>query len=378
MPFTDFRLRIVLTGGGTGGHLFPALALAEEFKARDKDCEILFIGSDAGIEKDVVPKYGYALELMDIEGLKGKGLYNKVSAGLKAAKAVFAAKKILKPFRPDGVIGTGGYSSGPVVLAARLLGIKTAILEQNTMPGLTNRLLGRLVDRIYVAFEQSKKKFPGGRVILAGNPVRKEILEIANCKHVPASIKQGLQIANCKFTILIYGGSQGAKAINTAFLDALEYLADIRDSIRIIHQTGDADYITVKETYERKGIKADVYRFIDDMAEAYSQADMVICRAGATSIAEITVLGIASILIPYPFAANNHQEINARCLSDKGAAIMMRQGEIIGDALAVLIERFYENPDELKKIRENAKALGRPNAAKEIAESLTRLIRGRM
>ena len=371
MPFTDFRLRIVLTGGGTGGHLFPALALAEEFKARDKDCEILFIGSAAGIEKDVVPKYGYALEFVDVEGLKGKGLYNKVSAGLKAAKAVFAAKKILKPFRPDGVIGTGGYSSGPVVLAARFLGIKTAILEQNTIPGLTNRLLGRLVDRIYVAFEQTKKKFPGGRVILSGNPVRKEILEAG-------VVGQGAGVKGKKFTILIFGGSQGAKAINTAFLDALEYLADIRDSIRIIHQTGDADYITVKETYERKGIKADVYRFIDDMAEAYSQADMVICRAGATSIAEITALGIASILIPYPFAANNHQEINAGCLADKGAAIMMRQGEIIGDALAVLIERFYKTPDELKKIRENAKALGRPNAAKEIAESITRLIRGRI
>lgn len=371
MPFTDFRLRIVLAGGGTGGHLFPALALAEEFKARDKDCEILFIGSAAGIEKDVIPKYGYALEFIDVEGLKGKGLQNKASAGLKAAKAVFAAKKILKQFRPHGVIGTGGYSSGPVVLAARLLGIKTAILEQNTMPGLTNRLLGRLVDRIYVAFEQTKKKFPGGRVILAGNPVRKEILN--------AGVRgQGSGGKDKRFTILVFGGSQGAKAINTAFLDALEYLVDIRDNIRIIHQAGDADYTTVKETYERKCIKADVYRFIDNMADAYSQADMVICRAGATSIAEITVMGIASILIPYTFAANNHQEINARCLADKGAAIMMKQGEIIGDALAVLIKRFYKSPDELKKIRENAKAFGMPGAAKEIVESLTRLIRGRV
>lgn len=366
-------MRIVLTGGGTGGHLFPALALAEEFKARDKDCEILFIGSAAGIENDVVPKYGYALEFLDIQGLKGKGLYNKISAGLKAAKAVFAAKKILKSFKPDGVIGTGGYSSGPVVLAARLLKIKTAILEQNTIPGITNRMLGKIVNTVFVAFDESKKFFPGEKAILAGNPVRKEILEIVNCKHVPVSVKQELQIAICNFTILIFGGSQGAKAVNTAFLDALEYLADIRDGMKIIHQTGDADYTTVKGIYERKGMKAEVFGFIDDMANAYAGADMVICRAGATSIAEITALGIASILIPYPFAANNHQEINARCLADKGAAIMMRQGEIIGDALAKVIRRFYKNPDELKEIRKNAKAMGRPNAARDIADSIIKL-----
>jgi UDP-N-acetylglucosamine--N-acetylmuramyl-(pentapeptide) pyrophosphoryl-undecaprenol N-acetylglucosamine transferase len=365
-PFTAVRLRIALAGGGTGGHLFPALALAEEFKARDKDCEILFIGSAVGIEKDVIPKYGYALKFIDVEGLKGKGLQNKLSAGLKAAKAVFAAKKILKQFRPHGVIGTGGYSSGPVVLAARLLGIKTAILEQNTIPGLTNRLLGRLVNRIYVAFEQTKNKFPGGRVILTGNPVRREILDSRGTAH------------RARLTVLVFGGSQGAKAINTAFLDALEYLADIRDNIRIIHQTGDADYTTVKETYERKGIKADVYRFIENIAEAYSQADIVICRAGATSIAEITAMGIASILIPYPFAANNHQETNARCLADKGAAIMLKQGEIIGDALAVLIKRFYKSPDELKKIRANAEAFGMPDATTETVENLTKLIRGRV
>ncbi|MBI3754546.1 MAG: undecaprenyldiphospho-muramoylpentapeptide beta-N-acetylglucosaminyltransferase, partial [Deltaproteobacteria bacterium] len=264
-------MRIVLTGGGTGGHLFPAIALAEEFKAR-KGCEILFIGSAAGIEKGIVPKHGYALELLDIQGLKGKGL-NKISAALKAAKAVFAAKKILKSFRPDVVIGTGGYSSGPVVLAARLLRIKTAILEQNSVPGLTNRILGRVVNKVFVAFDKSKKFFPGGRVILAGNPVRKELLETAASSQQPA-------VKDKKFTILIFGGSQGAKAVNTAFLDALEYLADIRDGMKIIHQTGDADYQTVKEMYERKGIKAEIFRFIDDMAEAYSHVDLVICRAG--------------------------------------------------------------------------------------------------
>lgn len=359
-------MNIVLTGGGTGGHLFPALALAEEFKAIDKECEILFIGSALGIEKGIVPKHGYALELLDMCGLKGKGLYNKVSAGWKAAKAIFAAKRILKSFGPDGVVGTGGYSSGPVMLAARLLGIKTAILEQNSVPGLTNRILGRAANKIFVAFDESKKFFPCGKVILAGNPVRKEILKISNFR---------FQISNSKFTILVFGGSQGAKAVNAAFLDAVEYLADIRDGIKIIHQTGDADYMTVKETYERKGIKAAAYRFIDDMAEAYSNADLVICRAGASSISEITALGLASILIPYPFAANNHQEINARCLSEKGAAIMMAQNEIIGDALANVIRRFFKNPEGLNGIREKAKALGKPNAARDIAGSILRMLK---
>ncbi|MBI3753337.1 MAG: undecaprenyldiphospho-muramoylpentapeptide beta-N-acetylglucosaminyltransferase [Deltaproteobacteria bacterium] len=364
-------MRIVLTGGGTGGHLFPAIALAEEFKARDRDCRILFIGASSGIEKEIVPKYGYPLELLDIEGFKGRGLSHKVSAGLKAAMGVLTAKKILQSFQPDRVVGTGGYSSGPVILAARLLRVKTAILEQNAVPGLTNRILGRVVNKIFVAFEQSKKFFPGGRVIFAGNPVRREII---GSRRVPSGRGQG---SKDKFTILVFGGSQGAKAVNTAFSDALEYLADIRDSLNIIHQTGDADYQTVKEMYERKGIKAELFAFIDDMAKAYSMADMVICRAGATSIAEITALGLASILMPYPFAANNHQEINARSLAGKGAAIIMRQDEIIGDALANVIRKFYESPEELKKIREKAKAFGKPNAAEAIAESIIKLVGSR-
>lgn len=356
-------LRIVLTGGGTGGHLFPALALAEELKIRNKGCEILFIGSTTGIEKEIISRYGYPLELLDIEGFKGKGGVGKLSAGLKAIKAVIIAARILKPFHPDGVIGTGGYSSGPVVLAARLLGIKTAILEQNTIPGLTNRILARVANKVFVTFEESKKFFPGGGAIMAGNPVRREIIEAG-----------GRKKGGERFTILVFGGSQGAKAVNTAFLDAMEYLPDIRDSMKIIHQTGDADYISVKETYARKGIKADVFRFIDDMAEAYSLADLVICRAGATSIAEITALGLASILVPYPFAANDHQEINALCLAEKGAAIMMRQNEIIGDALASVIKNLYENSCKLEKIKESAKAFGKPNAAQDIVNSFCQFI----
>ncbi|MBI3755210.1 MAG: undecaprenyldiphospho-muramoylpentapeptide beta-N-acetylglucosaminyltransferase, partial [Deltaproteobacteria bacterium] len=314
----------------------------------------------------VVPRYGYRLELLDIEGFKGKRLFNKVSAGIKVGKAILSAVKILKSFEPDGVVGTGGYSSAPVVMAARLLKIKTAILEQNTIPGLTNRILGRFVNIIFIAFEESKRFFPAGRVVLAGNPIRKELLKTrAN--------REGE-----KFSILVFGGSQGAKAINTAFLDAMEYLADIRDSLRVIHQTGDADYTMVKETYERKDIKADIFRFIDDMSSVYASTDLVICRGGATSIAEVAALGLAAILIPYPFSANNHQEINTRCLADKGAAVMLKQDEIIGDALASLIRRFYENPDELESMQKKALAFGKPNAAEEIVGSILRMLNWRL
>ena len=366
-------MRIVLTGGGTGGHLFPALALAEEFKARDKDCEILFIGSTAGIETRIVPRYGYRLELLDIEGFKGRAWLDKALAGVRAGKAIVSAMKMLKSFKPDGVIGTGGYSSGPVVLAARFLKIKTAILEQNTIPGLTNRILGRFVNIIFIAFEESKRYLPAGRVIMTGNPVRKELLKTGDIR-LRRSQESRVREKNERFTILVFGGSQGAKAINTAFLDALEYLTDIRNFIRIIHQTGDADYAMIKEAYERKGIRADVFSFIDDMASVYALADLIICRAGATSIAEVSALGLASILIPYPFAANNHQEINARCLADKGAAVMLKQEDIVGDVLASLIKRFYTNPDELEEIKKKALAFGRPNATQEITNSFCQFI----
>lgn len=356
-------LRLVFAGGGTGGHLFPAIALAEEFRRRDPGIDITFMGGRGGLEEKVVPKYGYPLKVFRVEGLKRKKGFGRIRAVLKAASSTMEALRHFRSMRPDGVIGSGSYSSAPVVTAARLLGIKTAILEQNALPGLTNRVLGRFVDRVYISFEESRRYFPGGRTILSGNPVRREI----------ARKLEDRRVAD-KFSILVFGGSQGATAVNAAFLDAIEFLTDIWSGLRIAHQTGKEGYDAVVAAYRRKNLKAEVSVFIEDMGAAYSSADLVVCRAGATSLAEITASGLAAILIPYPFASDDHQTVNAACLEKAGAAVMIRQDKLTGATLAEAIKRLYHDRQALRLMRERSKAMGRPRASQEIAENFLRLL----
>lgn len=355
-----------MAGGGTGGHLFPALALAEEFKRKVPGAEITFMGGRGGIEERIVPACGYPLVVFDVEGIKRSTGLKRARALFKAARSTIRAMRLLRSIRPDGVIGSGSYSSAPVVMAARILGIKTAILEQNALPGLTNRLLGKVVDRVYIAFGQAKGFFPPGRTILAGNPVRREII---NGAEAPSKGKDK------RFSILVFGGSQGAKAINAAFLDATEYLTDIWPSLRVVHQAGEEGYKDVQEAYRRKNLKVELHRFIDDMASAYRTSDLVVCRAGATSIAEITALGIAPILIPYPFAADDHQTVNARCLEEAGAAVMIRQDRLTGSTLAEAIRRLYEDAAGLKQMREKVKTFGRPGAGETIANNFLKILK---
>ncbi|MCP3677588.1 MAG: undecaprenyldiphospho-muramoylpentapeptide beta-N-acetylglucosaminyltransferase [Deltaproteobacteria bacterium] len=373
-------MRVVFAGGGTGGHLFPALSVADELRRRDERCDIVFIGGRGGLEERVVPEQGYCLELLEVEGLKGKRGMKRVKSLYKALAATYRAIGLLRRLKPVGVIGSGSYASGPVVLAAKLLRLKTAILEQNAIPGITNRYLGRYVDRVYVSFEESCSYFPEERVILAGNPVRREILEEAARQREELIARR-----KSSFTILVFGGSQGAKTINTAVLDSLEYLTDMVNSIRIIHQTGVEWCDEVRAGYERKGLLAagggkrnggivEVVPFIEDMSTAYASADLVICRAGATSIAEITALGLASVLIPYPFAADNHQEINARLLSGRGAAVMLGQDGLTGQVMAEEIRTLYNDREKLHGIRSASKALGRPGALDTIADDYLGLL----
>ncbi len=363
-----------MTGGGTGGHLFPAIALAEELKRRSASVEVEFIGAKGGLEEKVIPRYGYGLTLLNVEGLKGARGLKRGLAIFKAAAATLRAIKILRRLRPDGVIGSGAYSSAPVVAAARLLGIKTAIMEQNAMAGLTNRILGHVVDRVYTAFPEAGEFFPQKKILLAGNPMRGEILERAAL--VRGSAKRVRPCGNGKkFTVLIFGGSQGATAINAAFLDATEYLTDIWENLEVIHQTGDKGYSFVRKAYERKKLNVRLYRFIDSMAEAYASADLVVCRAGATSIAEITAFGLVSILVPYPFASDNHQEVNARCLVRSGGAVMIPQEKLTGRSLADSIRSFYENPGELGEAKKKALGFGRVNAATVIVDDFMNLLR---
>ncbi len=355
-----------MAGGGTGGHLFPALALAEEFRGRDKDASITFMGAKGGLEERIVPKYGYPLRVLSVEGIKRRGTLKKIKAGVLALSSTVKALGILRELKPDGVIGSGGYSSAPVVLAARLLGIRTAILEQNALPGLTNKVLGKFADRVYVSFDEARRHFPAGKTVLAGNPVRKGIIKGGAGKRARAKGE--------RFSILVFGGSQGAVAINAAFLDATEYLTDIWPNLKVVHQTGEDGYEKAKEGYKRKNLKAEVFKFIDDMATAYQGADLVVCRAGATSLAEITALGIPSILIPYPFAADDHQTANARCLSDAGGAVMIRQDELTGSTLASAIRRLYGDGEATEGMRRKARALGKPGAAKTIADDFLKII----
>jgi UDP-N-acetylglucosamine--N-acetylmuramyl-(pentapeptide) pyrophosphoryl-undecaprenol N-acetylglucosamine transferase len=337
--------------------------VVEDFRKRDGSTEIIFVGGRRGLEEKVVPGYGYELELLDVETLKKRKGLNRLKAIYKAIKATFKAFGLLRKIGPDGVIGSGSYASGPVVLAARLLSIKTAILEQNALPGLTNRLLGRVVDRVYTAFEQAGEYFPPGKTVLAGNPVRRGIMEVREKK-----------ARNGKFNLLVFGGSQGATTINAAFLDATEYLTDIWGSLLVVHQTGSEGYGAAEAAYRRKGLKVELYEFIDDMASAYDEADLVVCRAGATSIAEITALGLAAILVPYPFSTDDHQEVNARYLAERGAAFMIRQDELTGSTLAGAIRRLFEDRRELERVRDSGRLLGRPRAAETIVEDYTRLL----
>ena len=358
-----------MAGGGTGGHLFPALALAGEFRRRDKAVEITFIGGVGGLEERIVPGYGYPLKLLRVEGIKRRSAARGMAALFKAFKATIQAALILRSIRPDGVIGSGSYSSAPVVLAAKLLGIKTAILEQNAIAGLTNRILGKAVDRIYIAFEEARGSFPAARTVVTGNPLREDIIGGIADKR-----ERRLERNGGKFTVLVFGGSQGATAVNAAFLDAAEYLTDIWGDLRVIHQTGEDGYAMCCAAYKRKKMKVELSKFIDNMADAYLSADLAVCRAGATSISEITAFGLASILVPYPFAADDHQDANARSLADKGAAVVIRQDNLTGQALAGAIRRFYENRKEFSDVSAKAKALGRPGAAQEIADDFLKVL----
>ncbi len=362
---TVASLTLVMAGGGTGGHLFPAMALAKEFKSRYPDARIVFIGGKGGIEEKLAPGLGYELRLLDVEGIKNRRGIRRIRALVKAAMAVVKAVKILREIRPDGVIGSGSYSSAPVVSAACLLGMKTAIMEQNALAGLTNRVLGRFVDRVYISFAEARRFFPVLRTVVSGNPVRREILG----KTPDEAIGKG-----DKFTILVFGGSQGATAINTAFVDATEYLTDIWPGLNVVHQTGKDGYDQVVRAYGRKGLKVEVMKFIDDMAGAYRGADLAVCRAGATTLAELTALGVASILIPYPFASDDHQSVNARCMAGSGAAIVIEQDKLTGAALAAAIKRFYGFPGELKAMREKARGMGAPNAAATIVADFLKIL----
>lgn len=364
-------LRIVIAGGGTGGHLFPGIAVAEEIRARHPGHQVLFISRGNEFERTALAAAGFPLAAISVEGLKGRGPWNQLRALCRLPVSIVQSLLRLRAFRPHLVIGLGSYSAGPVVMAAWLRRIPVALCEQNVLPGVTNRVLARLADRIFTSFDRTEAGFDAAKVYWTGNPLRRQIVEKRARPALPGTAPTG------RFTVLVIGGSQGAHRINTAVVEALDGLGDPAEFF-FIHQTGGADEAMVAEAYRRSGVAARVQAFFEDMAAQYEQAHLVICRAGATTVAEISALGKASVLIPYPHAADGHQHLNARRLADAGAAEIIDERELNGERIAARIGFYASHPEVLAGLALQAARLGKPDAAQRIVDECYRLVATRI
>jgi len=363
-------IRVVIAGGGTGGHLFPGIAVAEEVLARNTESDILFIGTGRTFETSVLADKGFRHEAITVQELKGKGVLKQAWACMLLPFSLLASARILKAFNPDLVMGVGGYSAGPVVVAAWMAGIKTALQEQNILPGITNRMLSRFVDRLYLSFKQTRGMGRADKGLVTGNPVRHEFLaSVTSMDRAPS--KAGTRTS--RFTVLIAGGSQGAHAINMTMLSAIGCLQK-SDRFYFIHQTGPADEARIKEAYASGNVGSTVKAFFEDMARQYQKADLIICRAGATTVAELTVLGKSVIFVPYPHAADDHQRLNAESLVKAGASEMIHQKDLTGELLARRIEHYADSPEELTEMGSRAGRLGRPDAARTIVDDMYEFI----
>lgn len=352
----------MIAGGGTGGHLFPGVALAEELRSREADAAVRFVGTARGIEARVLPGLGWDLVLIEVSGLKTVGALGAVRGMARLPRALWQARRVVKEFRPDVVVGVGGYASGPVVLMARIMGVKTGILEQNSLPGLTNKILGRFAHAVFLAFDETRRFFKPRKILMTGNPIRRDIrlaLEAGGSERPDTPHL---------FRLFIFGGSQGAAALNEVVADAAIILARRGRTLEIVHQTGESNLEPTRARYQAAGLKPDLRAFIADMAAEYRRCDLVIARSGATTVAELGVVGRPAILVPYPFAADNHQEVNAREMADAGAALMFRQSELTAEALADAIAGLAEHPERLARMASAMKSLGRPQAAAAILD----------
>ncbi len=376
----------VIAGGGTGGHLFPGIALAEELVRRNSACRIVFVSSGRPLEERVLAGTGFAICRLAVEGIKGKGAMAKLASSLKLPVSLFAAGALLRRVRPDVVIGMGGYSAGPVVLAAWMLRYERVICEQNRLPGMTNRILSRFARRVYVAFSDTFENMKPEKQVVAGNPVRRRIREAlisrndgttAETPGVPDPQAEGFsdQPAD-RFTVLILGGSQGAHGINMAVIGALDHLAKKAEAkgFYFIHQTGQQDMEAVKTAYAEKKVPALTAPFFEDMAPLYHQADLVICRAGATTVAEIAVAGKPAVFVPFPHAADDHQRHNAAHLTDAGASEMILEKDLDAGDLAEKIVFYQQHPAVLAAMKDAMQGFGRPDAAKIIVDDIERMI----
>ena len=360
-------MRVLIAAGGTGGHIYPGIAVAKELLRRDPESVVRFVGTARGLETRLVPRAGFELSLIESAGLKNVGALGKLKGLLVLPKSFLAARRLIREFRPDVVVGAGGYVSGPVLLTAALTGIRTLVMESNALPGFTNRQLARFVDAAAVSFEESLPFFRGKGVV-TGNPVRREFFEIPRKGRDPG-----------RFSLLVFGGSQGARAINDAVLASLAHLGGHGGVLRVVHQTGEADFERVRAGYEAAGWggQSDVRRYIDDMVAQFAASDLVVCRAGATTTAELIAAGKASLMVPFPFAADDHQRKNAEALEKAGASVMVLQQDATGERLAREIGALVENPERVTRMEEAARQLARGDAAAAAVDLMERLVASR-
>lgn len=352
-------MKVLIAAGGTGGHIYPGIAVAKEIMRRDAASEVLFVGTTRGLETRIVPENGFQVSLINSSGLKNVGLVGQLKGLAILPKSFLEARRLLREFKPDVVVGAGGYVSGPVVMIASFMRIPTLIMDSNALPGFTNRRLAMFVDRAALTFDEAVPFF-GKKGVVTGNPVRKEFFQIAEPKSTE------------RVRVLIFGGSQGARAINNAMVAALSKLKEA--DVNVIHQTGDADFEKVRESYKRAGWeRADVRPYISDMVSAFAISDLVVCRAGATTCAELTAAGKASIMVPLPTAADDHQRKNAEAMQRAGAARMILQQDLSGEALAKEISDLVAAPDAIATMEEAAKKLARSDAAEATVDLIEEL-----
>lgn len=362
-------MKIIVSGGGTGGHIYPALTLIDAIKLKRPDTEFLYVGTQRGLEADIVPKAGINFTALKLEGgLERRFTLANISRAANAVWSIKRASDIVKDFKPSVVVGTGGYVCGPILLAASLMKVPTLIQEQNAVAGVTNKILSKFVDKIAVGTRDALKNFPRDKTTYTGNPIRREVLD--------AKRFDGLKEFNFtddKPTVLISGGSRGARSINEAMIGVLKSAAQI-NSAQFLHVTGKGEFDSVmKKLSDLDAPNIKVVPYLYNMPQAMAMADLAIFRAGATGLAELTARGIPSILIPYPFAAENHQEFNAKSLVEAGAARMILNKDLTTEILSATLDELLSSPEKLKSMARASLSLGKPNAADEIADIILSL-----
>lgn len=357
---------LMIAGGGTGGHIYPAIAIAREYAARDASRKVIFVGTERGLEKTIVPRAGFPLEFINVGGLKGKGGLDLIRNVMRLPLGFLDAWRAVGRHQPDVVLGVGGYSSGPVLVAAKLRGVPTIIHEANAFPGLANRVVARWVTAVAVAFDEALPRMKRADGVITGNPIREEFFELGARPRTPGARRR----------LLIFGGSQGSRVLNDAMTGALLFLARHKDTLEIVHQTGPNELEKVRTAYEQSAFTgARVVPYLDPMADEIAAADVVVSRSGAMTVGELAAVGRAAILVPFAAATNNHQELNARVVERAGGAVVITEAELTPERLAGAIGEIVSSPERAARMGAASRTLATPDATKTIVDLIERIQR---